>query len=65
VELVRCGPGAGGSSVAGATEWDGLAGLVGAADPAAGSTLAREGDGREAGCSSSSSPLEGPFGSLK
>jgi len=65
VELVQGGPSAAGSSVPGATEWDGLAGLVRVADPAAGSTLAREADSVEAGCSSCSSPLEGPFGSPK
>ena len=65
VELVQGGPSAAGSSVPGATEWDGLAGLVGAADPAAGLTLAREADGVEAGCSSCSSPVEGLFGSPK
>jgi len=65
VELVQGGPSAAGSSVPGATEWDGLAGLVRAADPAAGSTLTREADGVEAGCSSCSSPLEGPPGSPK
>jgi len=63
VELVQGGPSTAGLSVPGTTQWDGLAGLVGVADPAAGLTLTREADSVEAGCSSCSSPLEGPFGS--
>ena len=49
--LLVHGPGAAGSDTTGSAELDGLAGLVGAADPAAGLMLAREGDHRVADCS--------------